>query len=152
MKKINSEIELINKDVDFELIPLTQAVHSVHDVQAICKCEASEVIKTLIFIGSNPVIVVLPGDKRASIAKIEEATGERGLHMAKPAEVLTLTGYVVGSVSPFGINSKIKQIADNSILALPSLFIGSGESDVLIKINQAEFAKSFRGIFASISD
>lgn len=152
MKKMNSETELIDKGADFELITLVNPVHSVHDVQVACKCEASEVIKTLIFIGSNPIIAIMPGDKRANVAKIEEIIGERGLRMAKPAEVLTLTGYGVGSVSPFGINSEIKQIADNSILTLPSLFLGSGKSDVLIKINQSEFAKSFRGIFASISD
>lgn len=152
MKKMNSETELTNKGVNFELITLVNPVHSVHDVQVACKCEASEVIKTLIFIGSNPIIAIMPGDKRANIAKIEEVTGERGLRMAKPAEVLALTGYGVGSVSPFGINSEIKQIADNSILNLPSLFLGSGKSDVLIKINQTEFVKSFRGVFASISD
>ncbi len=149
---INSEKELKSKEADFELIHLTQTVHSVHDVQMACKCEASEVIKTLIFIGNNPIVVVLPGDKRANIAKIEEFTGERGLRMAKPAEVLALTGYGVGSVSPFGINPTIKQIADNSILTLSSLFLGSGKSDVLIKISQTEFSKSFRGTFASISD
>ncbi len=149
---MNSEKELRDKGVDFELIPLTQTVHSVHDVQVACKCEASEVIKTLIFIGSKPIVVILPGDKRANIAKIEELIGERGLRMAKPAEVMALTGYSVGSVSPFGINPAIKQIADSSTLSLPSLFLGSGKSDVLVKISQTEFGKAFRGTFASISD
>ena len=151
MEKISSIKELRDKGINFELIHLTQAVHSVHDVQIACKCESLEVIKTLIFIGKNPV-VVLPGDKRANIAKIETLTREQGLRMAKPTEVMTLTGYSVGSVSPFGINPVIKQIADNSTLSLPSLFFGSGKNDVLIKMNQAEFSKSFRGIFASISD
>ena len=151
-KEINSERELRNKGVNFELVPLTHTVHTVHDVQVACNCEASEVIKTLVFIGSNPVIAIMPGDKRANITKIEELTGEQGLRMAKPTEVMTLTGYGVGSVSPFGINPSIKQIADNSILTLSSLFLGSGKSDVLIKISQTEFGKSFRGTFASISD
>ncbi|MFH0775551.1 MAG: YbaK/EbsC family protein [bacterium] len=134
MKDMNSEKELKSIGVNFELVTLTQKVHSVHDVQVACKCEASEVIKTLIFIGSNPIVVILPGDKRVSITKLEELTGERGLRMAKPSEVMALTGYSVGSVSPFGINPVIKQIADNFTLSLPSLFLGSGKSDVLIKI------------------
>lgn len=146
------ERELRDKGVNFELVPLTKTVHTVYDVQVACKCEASEVIKTLVFIGRNPVVVIMPGDKRANTAKIEELTGERGLRMAKPVEVMALTGYGVGSVSPFGIDPAIKQIADNSVLALSSLFLGSGKSDVLIKISQTEFGKSFRGIFASISD
>jgi prolyl-tRNA editing enzyme YbaK/EbsC (Cys-tRNA(Pro) deacylase) len=152
MKKMNSEKELQSKGVEFELINLTQTVHTVHDVQMACKCEASEVIKTLVFVGSNTVVVIMPGDKWANIARIEETTRERGLRMAKPAEVLALTGYNVGSVSPFGINPEIKQIADNSVHTLPTLFFGSRKSDVIIKISQSEFDKSFRGAFASISD
>lgn len=152
MEDIKSIKELENNGVDFELILLTQAVHSVLDVQIACKCEASEVIKTLVFVGIKPIIVILPGNKKADIAKIKEHIGEQDLRMAKPAEVLTFTSHNVGSVSPFGINSEIKQIADNSILTLSSLFVGSGKSDVLIKISQAEFYKSFQGTFASISN
>jgi prolyl-tRNA editing enzyme YbaK/EbsC (Cys-tRNA(Pro) deacylase) len=152
MEDMKSKKELTRKGVDFELIPLTQTVHTVHDVQIACKCEASEVIKTLIFIGNNPIVVIIPGDKKANITKIKELTGEQNLRMAKPPEVTTLTDYSVGSVSPFGINPEIKQIADNSILALSSLFLGSGKSDVLIKISQANFSKSFQGAFALISD
>jgi prolyl-tRNA editing enzyme YbaK/EbsC (Cys-tRNA(Pro) deacylase) len=138
MNDISSEKELKGKGVSYELITLTQPVHSVHDVQLACKCEASEVIKTLVFIGSNSIVVVMPGDKRANITKIEKLTGEHGLRMAKPAEVKTLTGYDVGSVTPFGVNEAIKQIADNSVLTLPSLILGSGKSDSLIKISQSE--------------
>ncbi|MFA6463817.1 MAG: YbaK/EbsC family protein [Candidatus Paceibacterota bacterium] len=150
---MESEKELKNKNVDFELIPLNQVVHSVNDVQAACKCEVSEIIKTLVFVvDNNPIIIILPGDKRANILKIENIIGEHGLRMAKPEEVKKFTGYIVGSVSPFGINPKIKQIADNSILNLSSLLFGSGKSDIIIKISQIEFCKAFEGVFASISD
>ncbi len=149
---MNAGKELKDKGVNFELITLTQTVHSVRDVQVACKCEASEVIKTLVFIGRSPIVVILPGDKRANITKIEVFIGERGLRMAKPEEVKVLTGYGVGSVSPFGIDPEIKQIADDSVQSLPSLFLGSGKNDVLIKISQTEFTKAFRGTFASVSD
>ena len=66
MNDINSEKELKDKGISYELIILTQPVHSVHDVQVACGCEASEVIKTLVFVGSNPIVVVMPGDKRGS--------------------------------------------------------------------------------------
>lgn len=151
MQNTNSEKELKDMGIKFELIKLTQAVHSVRDVQIACDCEASEVIKTLVFIGSNPIVVIMPGDKKANITKIEKITGEQNLRMAKPEEVMNITGYSVGSVSPFGINPNIKKIADNLILKLPSLFLGSGKNDVLIKISQSEFVKSFKGIFVSIS-
>ena len=152
MKNMKSEKELMDKDINFELISLTQSVHSVRDVQKICKCEAQEVMKTLIFIGSNPIIVIMPGNKMANIEKINSITGDQNLRMATPNEIIKFTNYNVGSVSPFGINSDIKQIADNTISTLSYLFFGSGKNDVLIKISQTEFNKSFQGIFASISN
>jgi Cys-tRNA(Pro) deacylase len=147
MKNLNSEKELKSNEINFELITLTKPVHSVYDVQIACNCTASEVIKTLVFIGSHPILVVLPGDKMADINKIKNFTGEKELRMAKPAEVLELTGYGVGAVSPFGINSNFKQIADKSIFDIPFLFLGSGESNILIKMSKDEFLKAFRGDF-----
>lgn len=150
MKNLNSEKELKSKGIDFDLITLTKPVHSVRDVEVACNCTAPEVIKTLVFIGSRPILVVLPGDKMADINKIKELTLEKELRMAKPLEVLKYTGYGVGSVSPFGINSKIKQIADKSIFDVPFLYLGSGKSDILIKMSNNEFIKAFRGDFVSI--
>jgi len=37
MKNMKSEKELMDKDINFELISLTQSVHSVRDVQKIWK-------------------------------------------------------------------------------------------------------------------
>lgn len=147
MKNLNSEKELKSKGINFELITLTKPVHSVRDVEVACNCSVLEVIKTLVFVGSRPVLVVLPGDKMADVNKIKDFVGEKELRMAKPAEVLQLTGYGVGAVSPFGINSNIKQIADKSIFEVPFLFIGSGESNILIKMSKDEFVKAFSGDF-----
>ncbi len=152
MKNLKSQKELEDKGIKFILIPLIHPVHTVSDVQVACKCDASEVVKTLVFIGDNPVIIILPGNKKADIDKIKVLVGEKDLRMAKPEEINTLTGYNIGSISPFGINSNIKQIADNTIPTLTFLILGSGQSDVLIKISQTEFRKSFRGTFASISN
>ncbi len=152
MRNLKSKKELVDKGIDFQLIPLIHQVHSVRDVQIACKCEASEVIKTMVFIGDNPIIIILPGDKKADINKIKALIGVQDLRMAKPEEISNLTGYDVGSISPFGINSIIKQIADNSILSLTSLILGSGQGDILIMISQVEFRKSFRGTFASITN
>jgi prolyl-tRNA editing enzyme YbaK/EbsC (Cys-tRNA(Pro) deacylase) len=149
---MKSEEELKNKGVIFESIILTQVVHSVHDVQMVCKCRESEVMKTLVFVGNNPIIVIMPGSKKANIAKIERYTGEKNLRMAKPSEVISITDYTVGSVSPFGINPKVKQIADDSVRNLPFLFLGSGKGNTLIKLNQVEFKKAFQGVFAPVSD
>jgi prolyl-tRNA editing enzyme YbaK/EbsC (Cys-tRNA(Pro) deacylase) len=143
--------ELENAGARFEIIKLAESVHSVSDVEKACGCQTAEVIKTLLFIGRKPVMVILSGDKRADTEKIKGLFKEDLLRMATKEEVLALTGYAVGSVSPFGINPDIRQIADESIWSLPSLIMGSGKNDVLIRLKTPEFAKAFRGSFAPIS-
>lgn len=143
--------ELTKAGAHFEAIVLTQSVHSVSDVEKACGCQAAEVIKTLLFIGNAPVMAILPGDKKADVEKLKTLLHESSLRMATKEEVFSLTGYTVGSVSPFGIDSLIKKVADQSILSLPFLIMGSGKSDTLIKLNQSEFSKSFQGITALIS-
>ncbi len=71
------EKDLTVKGIDFELIPLTQAVHTVHDVQVACGCKTSEVIKTLVFIGDNPITIIMPRNKIVDLSKIKEITKEQ---------------------------------------------------------------------------
>jgi len=151
MQSLTSAQELEKTGINFTLIPLSQSVHSVQDVQNACNCKAEEVIKTLVLIGKNPIIVMLPGNKKADLEKIKIVIGEEALRMAKPDKVIKITGFSVGAVSPFGIISDVRQIADNSIMDLSDLFLGSGKSDVLIKIGQDDFKNAFRGSYASIS-
>ncbi|BFT95196.1 MAG: YbaK/EbsC family protein [Minisyncoccus archaeiphilus] len=149
---MNSEKELNVLGANYELIILDEPVHSVKDVQSICGCREEEVVKTLVFVGEKNLIILIPGNKKADLSKIRELIGDQELRMAKVEEVKAITNYSVGSVSPFGIDSDIKQIADSEILNLSFLYLGSGKSNVLVKITQSDFKKSFRGIFASISD
>ena len=143
--------ELESMGAQFEIIELAQSVHSVSDVEKACGCQTAEVIKTLLFIGRKPIMVVLPGDKRAEVGKIKGLLNEDSLRMATKEEVLALTGYAVGSVSPFGISSEIEQVADESIRSLSSLIMGSGKNDTLIRLEMPEFNKTFRGSFSPIS-
>ena len=148
---MNSEKELKALKVSYELIVLDTPVHSVKDVQLICGCKEEEVIKTLVFVGVDNVIVLVLGNKKADIGKVRGLMRDKELRMAKAEEVKAITNYSIGSVSPFGIEPYIKQIADSEILNLPFLYLGSGKSDVVIKMSQSEFRKSFMGLFASIS-
>ena len=143
--------ELENSGVAYEKIVLTEKVHSVEDVQKACNCRADEVIKTLLFIGEKPVMIILPGDKKADKEKIKAITGESKIKFATPEEVERLTGYKVGSVSPFGVSDAVNQIADESVKKLNTLYLGSGESNSLIIIDQQNFNKAFKGTYSTIA-
>lgn len=62
-----------------------------------------QIIKTLIFIGEDPVAVLCPGDTSVETEKLEEVLGT-DVRMANPEEVTEETGYVIGGVSPFDLD------------------------------------------------
>lgn len=101
------------------------------------------IIKTLIFIGEDPVAVMCPGDTTVSEDKLEEVLSSE-VRMARPQEVKKHTGYIVGGVSPFDLD--IKVLMEESILekekvkpAAGSRVVGvSIDSEVLKQVSGAE--------------
>jgi len=147
---LNSTDELDKTNIKYDLVIIPEDVHTVEDVQKACNCTKQVVIKSLLFVGHEPVMVLMPGDKQVDLIKLKELVNDPALKMAKPEEVIELTGYKVGTVSPFGL-SGIVEIADASIKTLSELIVGSGKSDTLIRIPAAEFQKVYKGRFESVA-
>lgn len=148
---LQSISELTNIGTLFETIVVPNGVHTVEDVQRSCNCTKPEVIKTLLFVGQKPIVVLMTGDKKADIVKLKKIRGDESLRMANKIEVSNITGYDVGTVSPFGLPVSVEVFADVEVKSLLSLIMGSGKSDTLLKMNQFEFAKSFKGSFVPIA-
>jgi len=68
--------------------------------------DEKQIIKTLIFIGEDPVAVLCPGDTSVETEKLEDILGT-SVRMADPKEVEKETGYVIGGVSPFDLDIPI---------------------------------------------
>lgn len=45
---------------------------------------------------------MLGGDQNASSGYLKKLLGSRDIRLANPAVVLTVTGYAIGSIPPFG--------------------------------------------------
>ena len=75
--------------------------------------EEKEIVKTLIFIGEEPVAVLCPGNTSVSEEKLEKILGN-SVRMAKPSEVTEATGYYIGGVSPFDLD--IRVLMEESLL------------------------------------
>ncbi|MCH7794706.1 MAG: hypothetical protein IH900_06160 [Proteobacteria bacterium] len=64
------------------------------------------------------------------------------LTMAKPEEVLAVTGYEVGAVSPFGLPTTLPMLVDQSVLAQLSVSIGSGVRATTIFIKTKDLLRA----------
>jgi prolyl-tRNA editing enzyme YbaK/EbsC (Cys-tRNA(Pro) deacylase) len=99
-----------------------------------------QVIRSILFRLSDQdfVMVLAPGPAQISWPKLRVYLGVKRISLAKPEEVLTVTGYAIGTVSPFGILHPLRLLADKSLAFLSEVSIGSGEHGVAIVMNRAD--------------
>jgi Cys-tRNA(Pro)/Cys-tRNA(Cys) deacylase len=65
-------------------------------------------LKTLMAtVDGQPVCLLIPSDREASMKKVAAAFGGRSAAMMRPAEAERLTGYRVGGISPFGQKRRV---------------------------------------------
>lgn len=71
-------------------------------------------------------MVLVAGPAQVDWKKLRQIVGRSRMRMATESEVLKITGYRVGTVSPFGLKNPIKVLIDASVLQEEEVSIGSG--------------------------
>ena len=111
-----------------------------------------QVVRSILFrLGEGAFMMVLAGGPRqVSWPALRKYLGQRRLTLATPDEVLQVTGYRIGAVSPFGLVQATRLLVDRSVLAEAEVSLGSGvrglalvlhSADLLRALPQAEFGE-----------
>ena len=87
-----------------------------------------QVIRSILFRLSEDefVMVLVAGPKQISWTKLRNYLGQSRMTMASEKEVIRMTGYPLGAVSPFGLEKPIRIIIDKRVLKQSEVSIGSG--------------------------
>jgi prolyl-tRNA editing enzyme YbaK/EbsC (Cys-tRNA(Pro) deacylase) len=86
-----------------------------------------QIAKSLLFAGRDGryFMVVCPGDRRLSNAKLKAAFGVKS-RMASAEEALSVTGFGPGGVCPFGIDGKVALFIEKSLAAYGTIYPAAG--------------------------
>jgi prolyl-tRNA editing enzyme YbaK/EbsC (Cys-tRNA(Pro) deacylase) len=86
-----------------------------------------QIAKSLLFNGKDGKLfmVVCPGDRRLSNAKVKAVTGVKS-RMATAEEALGATGFGPGGVCPFGIDAGIRIFVDRSLSEYATIYPAAG--------------------------
>jgi len=97
------------------------------------------VIKTLVFQTDmkQPFLVLMHGDLEASSKQLARTLGVRQVTACDVASAQRITGYTVGGISPFGTRSRLPVLAEQTIFALPRIWINGGKRGFLVEIDPA---------------
>lgn len=87
-----------------------------------------QVIRSIVFrlSGSEFVMVLVAGPAQISWPALRSYLGQSRLTMASEDEVLKVTGYPLGAVSPFGLPGPLRILVDRGVLQEGEISIGSG--------------------------
>jgi Cys-tRNA(Pro)/Cys-tRNA(Cys) deacylase len=78
------------------------------------------------------VLVLVAGREQVDWRKLRQLVGRSRVRMATEDEVLDVTGYRVGTVSPFGLKNPVKVLIDESVLREEEVSTGSGVRNIAI--------------------
>ena len=106
--------------------------------------EPNQVIRSILFNvkDADYVMVLTGGPKQISWRNLRRTLGVSRMRMATPEEVFERTGFVVGSVSPFGLPDPVRILVEQDILSHEEVSIGSGVRGTTIFIKPADLVKA----------
>ena len=87
-----------------------------------------QIVRSILFrTGEDEYLMALvAGPAQISWKALRAHLGQSRLTMASEAEVLEVTGYPIGAVSPFGTTRSLRILVDLSVFAEEEISIGSG--------------------------
>jgi Cys-tRNA(Pro) deacylase len=97
------------------------------------------VIKTLVMQDdrARPLVVLMHGDEQVSTKALARRLGVKSVEPCRPDVAERHSGYQVGGTSPFGTRKAMPVYVEQSVLALPTVFLNGGRRGYLIGIEPA---------------
>ena len=117
-----------------------------------------QVVRSILFRlpGQEFVMVLVSGPDQISWTDLRRHLGVSRITMATQDEVLQATGYLPGSVAPFGLPAPIRTLIDRRVFEQAEVSLGSGVRSTTIILSSAELRRALGeaevGCFVSCPD
>lgn len=88
------------------------------------------------------LMVLVAGREQVDWRKLRQFVERSRVRMATEEEVLEITGFRVGTVSPFGMKNHVKVLIDSSVLNEEEVSLGSGVRQMAIIMRSSDLRKA----------
>lgn len=105
-----------------------------------------QVVRSILFrLGEDEFLMALvAGPAQISWKKLRKHLGQSRLTMASEDEVLEVTGYRIGAVSPFGIARPLRVLVDPGLVREDEVSLGSGVRGVAIIMKSKDLMRGLK--------
>lgn len=146
---------IVNNGIEAKIVHLDEATLTVADAANVMGVQPEQIIKTVLFLADGePVLVVASGLDRIAWKRLADYLGvsRRRLKTGNAEQVQAITGYVVGSVPPFGHKAKLRTIIEQSVYEQAVVYGGGGEIDALMRLETAVLRQIIGNETADLAD
>ena len=124
--------------IDASIEEFIEGTPTAEDAARAVGCRLEQIVKSLVFVCDGAyVLALIPGDRRADVAKVGAAVGASDVRIAKAKEVVDATGFEPGAVAPFptGVSAVVM---DRTLLQHGAVWIGAGSHEHLARIGPSD--------------
>lgn len=143
--------------------------HQIHQYQHDARAESygleaaqalgqdpNSVFKTLLFSlngeAKNLAVAVIPVNQKLNLKQAAKAAKAKKAEMADPAIAQTVTGYIVGGISPLGQKKRLATFIHQSALERETICVSAGKRGLEIELAAQDLAKLTQGQFANLCE
>ena len=111
------------------------------------------VVKTLVMEDESkaPLVVLMHGDRQVSTKELARQIGARSVSPCTPETAQRHSGYLVGGTSPFGTKKQMPVYLEESILALPLIYINGGSRGFLVSLPPSELVRVLKPVLVKVA-
>ncbi|PIQ28725.1 Cys-tRNA(Pro) deacylase [bacterium (Candidatus Blackallbacteria) CG17_big_fil_post_rev_8_21_14_2_50_48_46] len=115
--------------------------------------EAAQTFKTLVAKGDKTGIVMacLPGDAELDLKALALASGNKRVELVPLKEVLPLTGYIRGGVSPLGAKKPYPVFLDELAQVFEKIAVSAGQRGLQLFLAPEDLQRATGAVWARLS-
>ena len=144
MEKPPASMALEKLNIPHRVFQHEQTLLSFEQAAAERNQKPEQIVRSILFqIRPEEFLMVLvAGREQVDWRKLRQFVGRSRVRMATDEEVLKITGYRVGTVSPFGLRHQVRVLIDESVLREEEISLGSGVRQMAIIMKSADVQKA----------
>lgn len=143
-------------DLDTEIHVFPAGTKTADDAAAAIGCPVAAIVKSLVFVlvtqwEEEPIVALVPGDKRLDTDKLADFTGADICRRATLDEVRDATGYAAGGTPPFGHATELRVFADPQLKRNDPVWAAGGTPATVFPISLVDLEDLANPVWADIS-
>ena len=144
MDKPPASIALDSLGIPHRLFRHEKPVRSFEEAASARGQRPEQIVRSILFqVRSEEfVMVLMAGPDQIDWKTLRRIVKRSRVRMATEEEVLEVTGYRVGTVSPFGLKNQVRMMMDASVFKEEEISIGSGVLNMAIIMQSEDVRKA----------